>query len=212
MFGMTEAQFIQYMYWSNIVFLLVIFVSRKQIKNVIKTLLLRKWGFGRVIEIGKNKSIKEHICKIYRGKTEIKELSLKNNRTYQINPEDIFIDPIYVCSSVIVSEKTSKSINPTGKESDLSPQAVDDLIIEAYSQGDKMSKREKMIMYALMAACAIGLLLGGQYIFNITDQIEIMTSKIDSLDKSVQASKDIPICVSNLVPAQLNETIGSVVI
>jgi len=126
---------------------ILIFLSRFQIKLRFKTFLVRGKPYLLYTELGKSGKISQGVKEVKDGTLTIK------NKVYSIKDEDIYLHPDFGITGVIISEKTASSLDPSGK-SHMTPTLIDGIIkrVKATALGDSL----KVIRLGFMVMGVLG--------------------------------------------------------
>jgi len=141
------------------------FLSRNQIKLMIKSFFFRKKNYVKYTELTNHMKTLEGITKIKDGEVNT------GNKVYSIKKEDVFLSPIYGITEVVLSENTSTSINPKG-ESNISPTVTDGLIkrVKSTALGESL-KIIKMITIAL-GILGLAVIICGYLVYKVYNSVK----------------------------------------
>jgi hypothetical protein len=176
---MEQIQLIIYLGLSTTILFFIILMAKSEILLTLKASLFRKWGYGEVIEMRNNKTVRQYIAKISNSEAKI------GDRTYPISSDHVGIDPLRKIPAIIVNEKIGKSVG-FEEESKVSPDAITNLIIRAKTIGAmEFSNQKKML---LIMAIGIGLLvaIGVFQIYTMKQQGEVLTQILTHLGNTTK--------------------------
>lgn len=156
-----------------IIMLVLMLVAWKQIKLKWQAILGKRRDKGLVIELKKNRSIREHFVKFTKDSLE---LGKDPKRVYNIEPDHVFMSDDWGCKAIVVSEALKSSMNPSAKGglSALDSDTITALIKRAKSAGqqealDFIQRMTKMIPLVLVG-------MGVFFVIVIVMLMKIMTT------------------------------------
>ena len=163
-----------------------LFIARRDILFSLKAKFLKRKGYGKIIEMRNNKTIRTHLKKIGKEEAEI------DGRTYGTSPSDVCYDLDHGIPAVIVNESTVRSVSfiDEKNKSAIDSLTLTKLIQRAKSIGAMGYEDNKKLFYAIilgLGVCVIAVLIVGYLVYRNSTLMETALESIKSIGKSTTA-------------------------
>jgi hypothetical protein len=174
-------------YFIIVIMGLVLFLARKEIMFTMKAKFLKKRGYGKVIEMRNNKTIRTHLQKLQREKAEI------GDRTYGINPSDVCFDVDTGIPAIIVNESLVKSIGfiPETQNNPIDSSTLTKLITRAKTIGAMGFNDDKKLFFIVFAGLGLVVILAIVIAYYSHQNQQFLIQTLEAV-KNIRPSAVIP--------------------